>query len=152
MTILTGLETQTSLFAGSLSAKTAPVKEGSEPDVSQAAKIPTQGDRITLSLEARALSAAEKDSSTESSSSDGDQLVKTLTERAQKLREEIQELQQDDSLSEDAKTQKVQAKEAELMQILDQLARAEQSTMAASGYNAYGGTRANGFASSLTGG
>lgn len=150
MAIESGLAQQASTFVDSLQIKPAPSVERTADETGQDLKAPEQGDKVTISKEARALVAPEKsdDSSQAKEETNVDQTIKLLKERIERLEEEIKELE-DGDLPEKQKLQKVQAKQTELMELRDQLLKAEQTKLKADGQAEGGGTRANGFGNSV---
>ena len=142
------LAQQTSTFVDSLTVKPA-VTEKTEDDTAQEAKIPEQGDTVTISEEARALIAMEQPGESEESGQekDMDQTIQSLKDRITKLEEDIDELEKSD-MSESQKTTQVQDKQAQLMELRDQLLQAQQTKLKADGQTEGGGTRATGFGNS----
>ncbi|WP_338668634.1 hypothetical protein [Pseudodesulfovibrio methanolicus] len=136
---------QAGSFVDALTVKAAATdKTGNE--TAQAARVPEQGDTVTISEEGRALIALEKsgDSDELDQEKDMDQTIDTLKNRIQKLEEEIKAIE-DGDLPEDRKQTQLQAKETMLMDLRDQLLKAEQTKLKVSGMADGGGTRANGF-------
>jgi hypothetical protein len=136
---------QAGAFVDALTVKAAATdKTGNE--TAQAARVPEQGDTVTISMEGRALAAMEKsgDSGELDQEKDMDQTIDTLQKRIQKLEEEIKAIE-DGDLPEDRKQVQLQQKEAMLMDLRDQLLKAEQTKLKVSGMADGGGTRANGF-------
>jgi hypothetical protein len=136
---------QAGTFVDALTVKPAATdKTGNE--TAQEARVPEQGDTVTISEEGRALIAMEKSGESEESGQekDMDQTIQILKDRIQKLEEEIKALE-DGDLPEDRKQTQLQEKQAMLMDLRDQLLKAEQSKLKVSGMADGGGTRANGF-------
>lgn len=136
---------QAGTFVDALTVKPAATdKTGNE--TAQEARVPEQGDTVTISEEGRALIAMEKSGESEESGQekDMDQTIQILKDRIQKLEEEIKALE-DGDLPEDRKQAQLQEKQAMLMDLRDQLLKAEQSKLKVSGMADGGGTRANGF-------
>jgi len=150
MAIESGLAQQASMFAESLNIKPAPSVEKTPDEAGQEIKLPEQGDRVSISKEARALVAAEKpgDSAQADEKKEENPVIKMLKEQIKVLEAEIEELEKSD-LPQKQKQQQVQAKQAELMQIRDQLLKAEEEMLKGSGMAIGGGTRANGAGSSV---
>ena len=141
-----GLAQQASTFVESLHIKPAPAVEKTVDETGQEMKLPEQGDIVTISKEARALAAPENSGDSGKSSGgedDQNQTVKMLQERIEKLEEEIKEIE-DGDLPQKEKLQKVQGKQAQLMQLRDQLLSAQQEELKLDGMSNGGGTRANG--------
>lgn len=152
MVFESGIVQQASTFSESLQIKPAPSVEKTVDETGQESKIPTHGDLVTISKEARALAAPENSGdSGKSGEGDDDQnaAIKMLKERIEKIEEEIKALEES-NLPEKEKLQKVQSKQAHLMELRDQLLKAEQEELKASGAASGGGTRANGAGNSVS--
>ncbi|HBR06741.1 MAG TPA: hypothetical protein DD766_06955 [Desulfovibrio sp.] len=106
------------------------------------------GDTVSLSAEAKSLSAAalKTQDSGDSSGSDAAELIKNIQERIKELQKEIEAVKSDPSLSEEQKKTKLAALQSELMTLQSELLQAQS----ASGGSSMGGTSAEGFANSLT--
>jgi len=78
-----------------------------------------------------------------------EQTVKQLKEQIEKLEEEIKEIENSDA-PEKEKLSKTQGKQAQLMELRSQLLKAQQEETEVAGVGDGGGTRAQGFANSLT--
>ncbi|WP_319582905.1 hypothetical protein [uncultured Pseudodesulfovibrio sp.] len=140
---------QAGTFVDALTVKPAATeKTGNE--TSQQARVPEQGDVVTISEEGRALIAMEMsgDSHELDQEKDMDQTIDSLKKRIQKLEEEVEALE-DGDLPEDRKQVQLQEKQAMLMDLRDQLLKAEQTKLKADGMADGGGTRANGFGNSV---
>lgn len=149
MAIESGLAQKASGFTGSMEVKPAPSIEKTPDETGQDSKNPQQGDQVTISEEARALSAPEKaGASGQTKEEKQDALIAQLKERIQKLEEEIKELEKSDD-PEKEKQQKIQGKLDQLMQLRDQLLKAQQAELKAQGQASGGGTRANGAGNSV---
>lgn len=149
MIIESSLGQQASTFAESLRVKEAPSVEKTAEEDAQTAKTPEQsaGDTVSISMEARALSAAENSGEADGGS-DEETRIKLLKERIEKLQEEIKELQESD-LPEKDKLQRIQDKQMQLMELQKQLTEAQAEGLKLQGMASGGGTRANGFGNSL---
>lgn len=149
---------QHSVFSESMDIRSAPAVEQTADEEAAETKIPEQsqdqGDTVSISMEARALSAAgktdESDTGTDSGSSDVEQRIEQIQKQIKQLQQEIKELQSDDSLSAEDKEKQVQAKQDELMQLQDQLMQAQKEQAKATGTTMGGGTRAEGAGSSVS--
>jgi len=150
MAIESGLAQQASTFVESLNVKPAPSVEKTPDEAGQEMKIPDQGDTVTISQEARALAAPETtgESGQSGEESEQNQIIEQLEKRIEALEKELKEIQ-DSDLPEKEKTQQVQAKQVQLMELRDQLLKAEQEELKLDGYSAGGGTRAQGFGNSV---
>ncbi|XXJ21474.1 hypothetical protein ACR42D_18420 [Desulfovibrio caledoniensis] len=140
---------QAGAFVDALTVKpAATTKTGDEAALE--ARVPEQGDTVTISEEARALMAMEKpgDSHELDQEKDMDQTIDSLKKRIQKLEEEIKAIE-DGDLPEDRKQVQLQEKEAMLMDLRDHLLKAEQTKLKVTGMADGGGTRANGFGNSV---
>jgi hypothetical protein len=136
---------QAGTFVGTLTVKPAATdRTGNE--TAQEVRVPEQGDTVTISEEGRALAAMEKPGESKESDQekDMDQTIQLLKDRIQKLEEEIKALE-DGDLPEDHKQTQLQQKETMLMDLRDQLLKAEQTKLKVTGMADGGGTRANGF-------
>ncbi|EGB15285.1 hypothetical protein DND132_2080 [Pseudodesulfovibrio mercurii] len=137
---------QTGVFVDTLTVKPAATVK-TETEVAQDAVTPEQGDTVTISEEGRALIAMEslgKSDDESDQETDMDQTIDSLKDRIQKLEEEIKALE-DGDLPEDRKQTQIQEKENMLMDLRDQLLKAQQTKLKADGMAEGGGTRANGF-------
>jgi septin family protein len=108
------------------------------------------GDTVSISDEAKSLSAAAlkgQETDDSSSSSDSEEMNKKIQERIKEVQQEIEKVQNDPSLSEEQKKAKLAALQSELMTLQSELLEAQSK---AGGNSNPGGTRAEGFASSLT--
>jgi predicted RNase H-like nuclease (RuvC/YqgF family) len=150
MIIDSGLAQQASAFANSMNVKDAPSVEKGTDEVAQDAKVPQQkqGDTVSISLEGRALAAAEESGESDSETATEKQ-IQSLKDQIEKLQEEIKEIQEDESLTEKQKMQQVQAKQVQLMELQKQLAEAQEEVMKDIGATSGGGTRAQGFGNSV---
>ncbi|MDD3313167.1 FlxA-like family protein [Pseudodesulfovibrio sp.] len=153
MAIETGLA-HTTLFSESMNIKAAPSVEQTPEEQAQEAKIPEQtqdrGDTVSISIEARALSAAAKNEESDTEAdSDVEQRIEQLQKQIDNIEKDIKELQQDEEMPEKEKLQQIQAKQAELMQLEEQLMKAQEEQLKAQGYSSGGGTRAEGFGNSV---
>lgn len=151
MAIESGLAQQASTFVDSLNVKPAPAVEKTADETGQETKLPEQGDTVTISKEARALAAPEKSGDSGKSSEgedDQSQTIKTLEKSIEKLEGEIEEIQ-DGDLPQKEKLQQVQDKQAQLMQLRDQLLKAQQEEVELDGMASGGGTSANGAGNSV---
>ena len=139
---------QTGTFVDALAVKTAATSK-TEAEAAMDARVPDQGDTVTISEEGRALIALEMPGETEESDQekDMDQTIQTLKDRIQKLEEEIEALE-DGDLPENRKMTQMQEKQTMLMDLRDQLLKAQQTKLKADGMADGGGTRANGFGNS----
>jgi len=139
---------QAGTFVGSMTVKSATATK-TETETAREATVPEQGDTVTISEEGRALIAMEQsgDSKELDQETDMDQTIETLKDRIEKLEEELKALE-DGDLPEDRKQTQVQQKEAMLMDLRDQLLKAQQTKLKASGMTDGGGTRAPGFGNS----
>ncbi|MGL1863607.1 MAG: hypothetical protein OCC46_13870 [Pseudodesulfovibrio sp.] len=146
MVLELSLAQQASQFVGSLNVQSAPSVEKSVDDQGQDAKIPEQsGDVVSISEEARALIAAEDSGESGETAEDQeqDQLVQQLTEQIEELQTEIKELEEGD-LPEKDKISQISDKQVQLMELQDQLLKAQQADLEMEGMASGGGTRANG--------
>ena len=168
---------QTSQFAESMDIKPSPAQEKTDDEKTLEAKAPQQasGDTVNISEAARALAAAENSGETEAKTgderengtdaamnagtaseakadgqTDAEQQIQRLKEMIEKLEEEIKEIEDDDALSEKQKLQQVQAKQAMLMELREQLSDALEEQARKIGGSPYGGTRAEGFGGSVS--
>lgn len=132
-------------FVDALSYRPA-ATEKTEEETALEIKTPEQGDTVTISEEGRALVALSKSGESEESDEekDMDQTIETLKDRIEALENEIKELE-DGDLPEDKKLSQIQQKEVMLMDLRDQLLKAQQTKLKADGMADGGGTRANGF-------
>lgn len=132
-------------FVDALSYRPA-ATEKTEEEAALEIKTPEQGDTVTISEEGRALVALSKSGESEESDEekDMDQTIETLKDRIEALEKEIKELE-DGDLPEEKKLSQVQQKEMMLMELRDQLLKAQQTKLKADGMADGGGTRANGF-------
>ncbi|MBG0790353.1 MAG: hypothetical protein H0S80_07650 [Desulfovibrionaceae bacterium] len=144
------LAQQTSIFVDAMSVK-SPAVEKTADENAQEAKTPEQGDTVTISEEARSIIAMEKagTSGETGEESDTEQTLQSLKDQIARLEQEIEELQ-DKDIPEDQKLTKIQDKELQLMQLRDQLLKAEQAKLKADGQTLGGGTRAQGFGNSVS--
>ena len=143
-----GLIQQASTFAESLNVKEAPSVEKTAGEEAQDAKVPEQGDSVSISLEARALAAVEESGESDSETP-LERQIRMLKEQIERIQEEIKEIQEDDRLTEKQKTQLIQAKQVQLMELQKQLSDAQEEQMKNIGATPGGGTRAQGAGSSL---
>jgi len=150
---------QTSQFADSLDVKVAPSLEKTDDEQSREVKTPEQstGDTVTISEEARALAAAEKSGETElksdsesDSQTSAERQIAQLKKQIEKLEDEIKEIEDDPELTEKQKIQQVQAKQVQLMEMREQLSKAQEEQAEAIGASPYGGTPAQGFGNSVS--
>lgn len=141
---------QTSVFIDSMQIKSVSEQEAADEN-SQEAKTPDQGDSVTISEEARAVIAMEKQSESGASDeeTDMDQTIQLLKEQIEKLEQEIKDME-DKSLPEAQKRTQIQDKEAQLMELRDQLLKAQQTKLKTDGQAVGGGTRAQGAGNSLS--
>lgn len=139
---------QAGTFVDAMSVKSAATTK-TETETAREATVPEQGDTVTISEEARALAAMEQsgDSKELDQETDMDQTIETLKDRIEKLEAELKALEEGD-LPEDRKQTQIQQKEAMLMDLRDQLLKAQQTKLKASGTTDGGGTRATGFGNS----
>ncbi len=107
------------------------------------------GDRVSISIEGRGLLAkdSEKGEALSESSlpTSKEQSIAKIRERIREIQEQIQEVQESD-LPEKQKQRKIQALQSELMILNTELSKLQGRN----GLPVAGGTRAEGFASSLT--
>lgn len=150
MMIESSLAQQASVFVDSLNVKDAPSVEKTAGEKAEETKVPEQkqGDTVSISMEARALVAAENSEESDTESPQ-EQHIKMLQEQIKKLQEEIKELQDSDELTEKEKTQQVQAKQVQLMELQQQLTEAQETLLKSQGMASGGGTRASGFGNSV---
>lgn len=144
------LGTDTAQLADALEIR-SPQTEKTDQEQNQETKTALpQGDVVTISEEARALAAPEEsgDAGKSRSEEKQDQLIQQLKDRIEKLEEEIEEIEQSD-LSEKDKLSQIQNKQAQLMQLEEQLAEAQATQAKMAGLSTGGGTRATGFGNSL---
>jgi len=143
------LAQQTSVFVDSMNVKLPPAEKTADENA-QEAKTPVQGDTVTISEEARAVIAMEKQdqSGQTDEESDMDQTIETLKDQIERLETEIEELE-DKPISEAQKQTQIQDKEVQLMDLRDQLLKAQQTQIKADGQADGGGTRAQGFGNSV---
>lgn len=136
---------QGAAFVDALSYRPA-ATEKTEEETALEIKSPEQGDTVTISEEGRALVALSKSGESEESDEekDMDQTIETLKDRIEALEKEIKELE-DGDLPEEKKLSQVQQKEMMLMELRDQLLKAQQTKLKVDGMADGGGTRANGF-------
>ena len=139
------LAQQTSIFVDSMSITSSPAEKTADENA-QEAKTPAQGDTVTISEEARAVIAMEKQdqSGQTDEESDMDQTIQTLKDQIERLESEIEELE-DKPISEAQKQTQIQDKQAQLMELRNQLLQAQQTKLKADGQTENGGTRAQGF-------
>ena len=151
MIIDSGLAQQASTFANSLNVKDAPSVEKTVDEVAQETKVPAQreGDTVSISMEARALAAAEESGESDSETPTERQ-IRVLKEQIETLQEEIREIQEDRRLSEKQKIQLVQAKQVQLMELQKQLSELQEAEMKKIGATPGGGTRAEGIGGSVS--
>lgn len=114
------------------------------------------GDTISISQEARALSAPEKSEialkgkkKSKKSKDEESLVIKSLKEQIKKLEQEIKELEKS-NLPQKEKTKQILEKQSQLMQFRDQLAKAQEKELKAKGHSASGGTAAQGFGNSVS--
>ncbi len=131
-------------------------------DAQTAAKIGTttasqtglgaSGDTVRISEEARsmAIRSDKAGTSEDSGKTTQEQTIDRIKEQIQKLQEEIRDLQGDATLTDEERQQQMQVKQSELMQLQTELQEAMEQQAKAEGQSLGGGTRANGFANSLT--
>ena len=139
------LAQQTYLFVDNLSVRS--VADKTEAETAQEARVPDQGgDTVTISEEARALIALQMpdDSKELDQEKDMDQTIQSLKDRIEKLEEDIDELE-DADIPESRRLTQIQDKESQLMEMRDQLIKAQQAKLKMDGQAEGGGTRANGF-------
>ncbi|WP_319470324.1 FlxA-like family protein [uncultured Pseudodesulfovibrio sp.] len=155
MVIESSLAQQTSQFAEGLRIKN-PATEKTPEEQTHTMKAPDQqhGDTISISQEARALAAPEKQGTSltidkNEEEQEDNPVIKMLKKQIEKLEKEIEELQEDPTLSEKEKNQKIMEKQAQLVDLRDQLAKAQEEDLKAQGMASGGGTRANGFGNSV---
>ncbi len=150
MMIESSLAQQTSVFADSLNVKEAPSVEKTAGEKAEEFKVPEQkqGDTVSISMEAKALVAAENSEESDTDSPQ-EQRIKMLQDQIEKLQEEIKELQDSDELTEKEKLQQIQGKQVQLMELQKQLAEAQETLLEPQGVASGGGTRANGFGNSV---
>jgi len=109
--------------------RTAPASGG---ESGEEAEGQDQGDTVIISEQGKALAARQAQ---ESSGDDTEEAahIRQIKERIARLRQEIQEIQQDQTLDEDAKRQQLLTKESELAEMQTQLQEAyEEQAKAAS--------------------
>jgi DNA-binding transcriptional MerR regulator len=156
---------QAGTFVDTLTVKPASTdKTASES--SQDARVPEQGDSVTISEEARALAAAEEsgdsaksegskvgidtlESEEDEEESEIDRIIRMLKEQIQRIQEEIKELEKSD-MPEKLKRTMIQDKQVMLMELNDQLSEALEKKMKNIGGSVGGGTRAEGFGGSAS--
>lgn len=120
--------------------------------------VSKDGDTVDISAEAKSLlqqaqsektdqaKAGASGSSGSEETSKEDEMIEKLKEQIEKLKEEIAKLKQDPEKNKD----QISAKENELMQLQGQLTTLLKQQAENSGTSMGGGTRAEGFKSSLT--
>ncbi len=151
---------QTSVFSDSLNIRGAAAEKTADEN-GQQAKTPEQGDTVTISEEARALAAPEEseeseglqmklsaEQSEDTEESEADRIIRMLKQQIEKLEEEIKELEESD-MPEKTKRTMIQDKQAQLMELNDQLAEAMENKLKGMGTSPGGGTRAQGFGNSV---
>ena len=152
----TMLQSQATLGnTGSTAIKTGNALYGT----AQAEKETTAGgDTVTISEEGRAKAlsvaggaAGAAPSEKSDSSSKQEEMIKRIKEQIEKLKQEISELQNNNSMPEETKEKMLQMKQSELMQLQSELMQAQNEQAKSEGLSSSGGTRANGFANSLSG-
>ena len=151
MIVDSGLMQQASTFAESLNVKDAPSVEKTVDEVAKETKLPAQqqGDTVSISMDARALAAAEESGESDSETPTERQ-IRVLKEQIEKLQEEIKEIQEDGRLSEKQKIQLVQGKQVQLMELQKQLSELQEAEMKKIGATPGGGTRAEGAGGSAS--
>lgn len=146
MLINSTLAYEATAFADALDIR--PARDGQE----QGAQLPhrQQGDTVSISEEARALAAPEQSGQAGKSRSQEkqEQLVQQLKDRIEQLEQEIKEIEKGD-LPEKQKLSRLMDKQAQLMELRDQLVKAQADQAKMAGLSAGGGTRATGFGNSL---
>ena len=150
MVFESSLANEATQFANALDIRPARAVDKTEAEQTHAVKNPDQhGDTVSISEEARALAAPEESGENGKSMSEDKQerIIQDLKERIQKLEEDIKEAEKSD-MPEKQKMQEVSAKLAELMELRDQLVKAEATKAKMAGLSSGGGTRAQGFGQS----
>ncbi|WP_319582906.1 hypothetical protein [uncultured Pseudodesulfovibrio sp.] len=154
---------QAGAFVDTLTIKPA-ATDKTESETAQEARVPEQGDSVTISEEGRALAAAEEsgDSAKSGSSNVGiaaqqseedqgeseiDRIIRMLKEQIERIEEEIKALEESD-MPEKQKQTMIQDKQVMLMELNDQLTKAMEKKMKNAGGAVGGGTRAEGFGGS----
>ncbi|WP_207262894.1 FlxA-like family protein [Desulfovibrio sp. Huiquan2017] len=137
---------QAGAFVDALTVKPA-ATDKTEAETAMEARLPDQGDTVTISEEGRALIAMEKpgESGESDQDSDLDQTIDSLRQRIRKLEKEIKALEKDEEVPDERKQMELQDKQKQLMELRNQLLQAQQSKLKVSGTADGGGTRANGF-------
>ncbi|BDQ34104.1 hypothetical protein [Pseudodesulfovibrio portus] len=143
------LAQQTSVFVDSMNLRLSSAEKTADENA-QEAKTPAQGDTVTISEEARAIIAMEKQdqSGQTDEESDMDQTIQTLKDQIEKLEQEIKDLE-DKPIPEAQKRTQIQDKETRLMELRDQLVKAQQTKLKIDGQTLGGGTSAEGFGNSV---
>jgi DNA-binding transcriptional MerR regulator len=156
---------QAGTFVDTLTIKPA-ATDKTASETSQEARVPEQGDSVTISEEARALAAGEESGETgetgdskvgidsleqeeDQGESEIDQIIRMLKEQIQRIQEEIKELEKSD-MPEKLKRTMIQDKQVMLMDLNDQLSDALEKKMKNIGGSVSGGTRAEGFGNSVS--
>ncbi len=149
------LAAKSTQFSDSMQVRPAPTVEKTTEENGQDSKTPEQsGDMVSISKEARALAAPEKQETSlemkkkDDSKKDESAIIKMLKERIETLEKEIQELK-DGDLPEKEKNKQVMDKQSQLTDLRDQLTKAQAEELKAQGMSATGGTRANGAGNSV---
>ena len=154
---------QTGTFTDSMTVKPASTNK-TEAETAQEARVPEQGDSVTISEEGRALAAAEESGDSKESEdskvsiegepaeavpeeSEVDRIIRMLKEQIQRIEEEIKALEESDIPEKQKRTQ-IQQKQVMLMELNDQLTEALEKKMKNIGGTVGGGTRAEGFGGS----
>lgn len=106
-----------------------------------------QGDKITISSEAMKLAQSSKEENDPQSQID--QMIERIKKKIEQVKKEIKELE-NSNLPEEEKKKLVQQKQQEMLQLTEQLQKALDEKNKGAGNSSGGGTRAEGFANSLT--
>lgn len=139
------------LFAGSLYAAPSAEEVEGEAAVASGTTI-TSTDKVTISEEARNLSMQntlkDTDDTEDTEEQQRDQLIDQLKKRIEELEQEIKAIE-DSTMPREKKDQEIQARQNQLMEMRDQLVKAQMEKLEASGYTEGGGTRAQGVGNSV---
>jgi hypothetical protein len=156
---------QAGTFVDTLTIKPA-ATDKTTSETAQEARVPEQGDTVTISEEARALAAGEESGETgetgdskvgidsleqeeDQKESEIDRIIRMLKEQIQRIQEEIEELEKSD-MPEKLKRTMIQDKQVMLMDLNDQLSDALEKKMKNIGGSVGGGTPAEGFGNSVS--
>ncbi len=111
------------------------------------------GDTVTISTEglrkSQAMTTRAGDSQAGENVPENEQLIERLQKQIEQLRKEIEQIEAG-NLPDEEKKEKLQMKRQMLSMMEAQLSEAQTQALKQSGTSKYGGTRAQGFASSLT--